>query len=193
MRRYDGVIFDMDGTVIEPLLDFAAIRAELGAPEGADILAWVESLPRGDRDRAYETLLSHELPAARNAALMPGAGAALSAIRTAGMKTALLTRNAPEAMEIVLRRFPEVEFNLAWSRGNGPLKPEPDGVIRACRRLGIQPARAACVGDFHYDILAAKSAGASAVLLVRGPRPAFADEADYVIASLAELPALLGV
>ena len=193
MRRYDGVIFDMDGTIIEPLLDFAAIRAEACVPDGADILAWVESLPRGDRARAYETLLSHELPAARNAALMPGAAAAVRAVRATGMKTALLTRNAPEAMAIVLQRFPELEFDLAWSRENGPLKPEPDGVIRACERLGIQPARAACVGDFHYDILAAKSAGASAVLVVHGPRPAFADEADYVITDLAELPALLGV
>ena len=87
-----AVIFDMDGTIVEPLLDFAAIRAEACVPEGADILAWVESLPRGDRARAYETLLSHELPAARNAALMPGAATAVRAVRTAGMKTALLTR-----------------------------------------------------------------------------------------------------
>jgi len=193
MRRYDGVIFDMDGTIIEPLLDFTAIRAEMGVPERADILTWVESLPRTDRATAHETLLSHELPAARNAALMPGAAEALRAIRTAGLKTALLTRNAAEAMEIVLERFPELEFDLAWSRENGPLKPEPDGVIRACQRLDIEPARAVCVGDFHYDILAAKSAGASAVLLVHGPRPPFADEADYVITDLAQLPALLGV
>ena len=49
------------------------------------------------------------------------------------------------------------------------------------------------MGDFRYDIAAANAAGAVSVLLARGERPAFADEARHVIAELAELAAVLEI
>jgi len=193
MAAFDAVIFDMDGTLIEPLLNFSAIRRELGVPPEAGILEHLESLPSARSKQAHDALLAHELAAAREAQLMPGALEAVSAVRAAGLKTALLTRNAAPAMRIVLERFPALAFELAWSREEGPIKPEPDGILRACRRLGAKPQRTACVGDFHYDILAANAAGAVSVLLAAGGRPAFADEADHVIRRLDELPSLLGI
>jgi phosphoglycolate phosphatase len=96
-------------------------------------------------------------------------------------------------MDMVLARF-GLAFDLAWSRDDGPIKPAPDGVLRACRQLGIAPARTACVGDFRYDLLAANAAGAVSILLARGQaRPDYADLAQHVIAELAELPEVLGI
>ena len=192
MSRFDGVIFDMDGTLIEPLLDFGQIRVELGIDAGAGILEALEAMDPARAEPRKRRLLEHELSSARRASLLPGAREILDRVRRAGLKTALLTRNAAEAMRIVLRRF-DLRFDLAWSRENGPIKPEPDGIVRACLRLGIAPARTACVGDFRYDIAAANAAGAVSVLLARGERPAFADEARHVIAELAELAAVLEI
>ncbi len=196
IRRFDGVIFDMDGTLIEPLIDFAAIRAELGIDPRCGILESIEAMPDPARQKAHQYLLTRELSAAREAKLTPGAAELSQAIRRAGLKTALLTRNTQEAVQIVLQRFGQLEFDLSWSREDGPIKPEPDGILRPTRALGIDPARTACVGDFHYDITAANAAGAVSILLLRTPgaqRPDYADQADYVIEHLQELQKILGI
>lgn len=193
MRRFDGVIFDMDGTLIDTDLDFAAIRADLGIAPGMGILETIEQMPGPTRNAAHKKLLSHELAAADGAQLIPGALEVISIIRKAGMKLAILTRNAEPVVKIILQRFDQLQFDLAFSREDGPIKPEPDGVLRACEQLGITPARAACVGDFHYDITAANSAGAVSILFAPGAKGEFAHEADFVISALAELPAILGI
>ncbi|MGC9455457.1 MAG: HAD family hydrolase [Phycisphaerae bacterium] len=192
-RRFDGVIFDMDGTVIEPLLDFAAIRRELGIPLGEDILQAIEQMPPAQRQAAESSLLEKEMSAARQSRLMPSAPEVLERIRSAGLKTALLTRNCKEAMETVLQRFPRLVFDVTLSRECGPIKPEPDGIARACGQMGVQVQRTACVGDFRYDMVAARAAGATGVLLVTGERPDFADLADVVIDGLDKLPSVLGL
>jgi len=190
MRRFDGVIFDMDGTLIEPLLDFRALRAELGIAADAGILEALDAMAPDEAGPRRRKLIEYELASARQARLHDGAAELLADIRRADMRTALLTRNAAEAMRIVLDRF-DLSFDLAWSREDGPIKPEPDGVLRACRQLGIDPGRCACVGDFHYDLVAANAAGAVSVLLASNGPCDFADLADHVIAELSELRGLL--
>jgi len=189
---FDGVIFDMDGTLIEPRIDFARLRSELGVPPGTGILEALDALGPDAARPKRKRLLEHELAAARAARLQPGAAETVARIRRAGLKTALLTRNAAEAMGLVLDRF-DLTFDLAWSRENGPIKPEPEGVLRACRELAIAPARTACVGDFEYDLVAANAAGAVSVLYAPGETPDFAPRADHVISALADLSGILGI
>lgn len=183
----------MDGTVIQPLLDFAAIRAALDIAADAGILEEIEAMEPRRADQARRWLQHQELAAARQAELTPAADDILRAIRRAGLKTALLTRNTRAAMQTVLDRFPQLNFDLAWSREDGPIKPEPDGIVRACARLGIDPKRTVCVGDFLYDIVAAARAGAVSVLLAPNGPPDFAETADYVITHLGELPGVLEI
>jgi phosphoglycolate phosphatase len=161
-------------------------------PIGQGILETIDSWPADRRHSAHQRLLEHELQACRSAQLVPHAVNVVAAIRQAGLKTALLTRNARAVMEHCLERF-GLTFDLTWSREFGPIKPEPAGILRACQALGVAAARTACVGDFHYDILAANAAGAVSVLLARGERPAYADQARHVIAALDELLALLEI
>ena len=183
----------MDGTVIEPLLDFAAIRAALNIAPDAGILEEIEAMEPSRADQARQWLEDQELAAARQAQLTAGAGQTIRTIRRAGLKTALLTRNTRAAMQTVLDRYPQLQFDLTWSREDGPIKPEPDGIVRACAQLGIDPKRTVCVGDFLYDIVAAARAEAVSVLLAPNEVPAFADAADYVITHLGDLPGILGI
>ena len=152
-------------------------------------------MPPLDAARVSQRLLDYELSAARKAGLMPGAIDTVRQIREAGLKIALLTRNARPAMQMILEKFSaeDLAFDLTMSREDGPIKPEPDGVLRACRQLDITPQGTCCVGDFHYDITAANAAGATSVLLVRSGKSEFADEADYVIHQLSELIKILGL
>ncbi len=182
----------MDGTLIEPLLDFARLRSELGVPPGAGILEALDAMDPAEAAPRRELLIAREMQAASTAELHPGAAETLEAIRDAGLKTALLTRNTAEAMAVVLERF-DLKFDLAWSRENGPIKPEPDGILRACAQLDIAPAKTACVGDFRYDMQAANAAGAVGIVLARSGECDFADLARHVITELDQLPALLGI
>ena len=193
MGKFDAVIFDMDGTLISQELDFAAVRAELGIARADGIIEAVEAMDGASRRRAVERLETIELAAARRATLAAGAEALVRAVRRAGLKTALLTRNCERAMRVVLARFPALRFDLAWSRLKGPIKPEPDGVLAACGELGVAPKRTACVGDFMYDVVAANAAGAVSVLLSDAPGAGAACEADYVIADLADLLDILEI
>lgn len=197
MKRFDAVIFDMDGTLIEQMLDFRAIRLELGIDGQMGILESIAQMPPERASLARECLAAHELAAAQKAAPLPGAMEILAEIGRAGLKSALLTRNTRRAMEIVLELFRAKSpsagdvFDLAWSREDGPIKPEPDGIWRACEQLGAAPGRTCCVGDFHYDITAANAAGAVSVLLLRGENRSFADKADYAIERLEQLTDIL--
>ncbi|HIA63686.1 MAG TPA: HAD family hydrolase, partial [Planctomycetaceae bacterium] len=45
MAELAGIIFDIDGTLIDSGLDFDLIRAEMNLPAGAAILESLEQLP----------------------------------------------------------------------------------------------------------------------------------------------------
>ncbi|MDP6544515.1 MAG: HAD family hydrolase [Phycisphaerae bacterium] len=191
-RPFELVIFDMDGTLIEQMLDFEGIRKHLGIRPNEGILEGIANMPPDRRTQAEHWLVRTEHLIAQNARLMPGAIETLAAIRNANIQTALLTRNTRASMQTVLEKF-DLRFDLAWSREDGPIKPEPDSVLKACETLGVAPGQTACIGDFEYDIVAANAAGAVSILLVPDSRPPFADTADRVIIKLSELPALLGI
>ena len=189
---YDCVIFDMDGTLTEAVLDFPAIRADIGIADGQPVLETIAAMGAPQRAAAERILLEHELRAARTAGLAQGAAEVLQRIATAGLATALLTRNTREAMGIILERF-GLRFDLTWSREDGPIKPSPISVLAACRHLGVQPARTLCVGDYLYDLQAANAAGCQSVLLARQNTRQFAEHAHHVIEQLGELLPILGL
>jgi phosphoglycolate phosphatase len=189
---YDCVIFDMDGTLTEDRLDFAAIRQDLDIPPDTGILEALAAMDPHRRSQAESKLLAHEMAAAAQAGLADGAQEVLGRIRRAGLAMALLTRNTRRAMEMVLGRF-DLSFDLTMTREDGPIKPSPESVLAACRALGVAPGRTACVGDWVFDIQAANAAGCRSVLLARGRKLDFADQADYVIQGLKELIPLLGL
>src|SRR6266540_3324413 len=71
-------------------------------------------------------------------------------------------------------------------------KPAPDGVLRACRSLGVAPASAAYVGDSASDLEAARSSGARAFAAGWGHLYGPDSQADLVLHRPEELLELLG-
>src|SRR6266508_1166158 len=71
-------------------------------------------------------------------------------------------------------------------------KPAPDGVLRACRSLGVAPASAAYVGDSASDLEAARSSGARAFAAGWGHLYGPDSPADLVLHRPEELLELLG-
>jgi phosphoglycolate phosphatase-like HAD superfamily hydrolase len=196
-----AVIFDMDGTLTEPLLDFDAIRAEIGLRPGLPIL---EQLAAGDdalRARGEEIMRRHERDAIARATLADGCRELLARLRACGVPCAILTRNVREVVESFVRKFdlgesfahqgaPEGPLEVAaYTREDGPPKPAPDGVLHLCRALGVAPAQALVVGDYTFDIVAGRVAGCRTALVT--PEPIDDAEAwgspDLIIQSLRQL------
>ena len=188
LPAFDAILFDMDGTLIAPLLDFAAIRAELGIAAADGIL---EALGRRDPAQAkadHARLREIELETAHRATLLDGAAELMEQCRELAIPTALLTRNTREAASVVMEKFPVLRFNFVRCREDGVIKPEPDGVLAAADALSVSPGRMLCEGDFKYDILAARAAGAPSVLITTSPNwREFSHLATATIHSLREL------
>ena len=185
-----AVIFDLDGTLTEPYLDFDAIRAEIGIA-GGPILEAISQMGGPARRRAHEALLKHEWEAARNATLQDNAAEVVVACKELGYLTAILTRNARAVAEHVIQRF-GLRIDALRTREDGVVKPSPEPVLALCEMLAADPRRSWVVGDYLFDLQAGRGAGARTALLIgAGEPPEFAGLADVLIRRLAELPEIL--
>ena len=186
---YRLVIFDMDGTLTEELLDFAAIRAEIGVPaETMGILEYLASLEGEARRRGEDILHRHEIEAAERCGVHAGAEEVLAGLKARGVKTALLTRNSGVVAARVLGRHGLV-LDYVASRENRPHKPHGDSILNIVRAVGVSAEETLMVGDYVYDLQAAEAAGVDSALLLNGKRelPGFAPMATYRILGLLEL------
>jgi HAD superfamily hydrolase (TIGR01509 family) len=183
-----AVIFDLDGTITQPYLDFARIREEMGLDRnGGPILEAMEKMTPQQRQRAEVILLSHEEKAVAESRLNAGAQEALAAIRTRGIPIGVLTRNRKDNAWAVANKH-SLHFDAVVGREDGPVKPDTFGVLYLCRRFCVEPAQTLLVGDYLFDLLCARAAGAIPVLLTNHERAdEFAQHADFTVASLAEL------
>ena len=187
--KIKAVIFDMDGTITEPLLDFDRIRAELDL-EGP-ILEALEKLPQARRKQGFEILENYEDQAARNATLNPGAQAVLEQLRATHRSIGLVTRNSRRSVERVCQTH-HLSFEAIVTRQDGPVKPDPFSLRRVCHLLKVTPQESMMVGDYLFDLLCAKAAGVPAVLLATHENyQEFKHHADAVIEKLEELPQII--
>jgi HAD superfamily hydrolase (TIGR01509 family) len=186
-----NVIFDLDGTLTRPYLDFQAIRDDIGLPPGP-VLEGIAALDGEPRRRAETILERHESAAARNATLQDGAVETLAALRGRGYAVAILTRNARRWVEVVLQRF-DIVVDAVRTRDDGVVKPAVETVHWLQERVHGDPRRSWMVGDHLFDIVCGRSAGARTVLMIgdAAAPPDYAVQADHVIRRLPQLLALL--
>lgn len=181
------VIFDMDGTITRPYLDFPRIRAALGLPE--PLLESLQALPPGPaRDRAFGLLEGFEREAALASELSAGAAEVLEELPRRGIAVALVTRNSRASVATVLEKH-RLRFSTTVAREDAPAKPRPEPLWMICSRLAVDPADALMVGDHALDVQAGRNARMRAALVVHGRPPADLDAIapDHVLDSLADL------
>jgi HAD superfamily hydrolase (TIGR01509 family) len=180
-----AVIFDLDGTITQPYFDFDAIREEIGlARDSGPVLESMEKMTPPQRQRAERILHRHEEKAVTESKLNRGAGQTLSALRAAGICVGVLTRNK-RGNALAIARKHKLQFDAVIGREDGPVKPDAFGVLQLCRRFGVEPAETLLVGDYLFDLLCAKAAGAVAVLLANHDRAdEFAEHADFCVPNI---------
>ena len=185
-----GVVFDLDGTLTRPCLDFDQIRAEIGDINGPLLEAMAEMSPER-LAWAEEVLHRHEKVAATNSQLNDGACDLLERLREEQRSVGLVTRNCRKNVELFCE-IHGISFDAVVTREDGPPKPDPFGVQRVCEVMGVSPSDSVMVGDYVFDLISGRRAGALSVLLgSQENHQEFVSEADYVIATLDELPGVI--
>ena len=192
--RYRGVIFDLDGTLVDSRLDFSLIRTELGLADGEPILETIERMPAAKAAEMMAVLDRHEDEGATRATLVPGVTALLDELDARGLRRAVVTRNSRRSATKALARL-GLEFEIVVAREDRPFKPDPAAVLRICRRWQAHPASVAVVGDYLHDIQAGRRAGALTVLYTRqrvaSELPFPHDDAHLLLPSFLKPQALL--
>ena len=152
-----GVVFDLNGTLTVPVLDFAAMRAEIGIAEG-DILHSLARMSEDERSRALGVIGRHEDAAAADSELSDGARELLDFITAAGIKTGVVTRNCRTSVDTFSRKH-GVAFDAVITREDAPPKPSPEPLTAAVERMGLGKHEVIYVGDFELDRLTGEAAG----------------------------------
>jgi phosphoglycolate phosphatase len=213
-----GLIFDLDGTLVDSLPGIAASLnrslSHLGLPthgspairtfigNGSLELAR-KAVPAGSPDE-----LAHQVEAAFKAdyaatwpdgtAPYAGIPECLAALAAAGFPLAVLSNKPHDfTVEIVERLFPGLPFAPVFGqRPEIPRKPDPEAALQIARHWGLAPENCRFIGDSTIDLVTAAAAGIPAVAVTWGYHDA-ADLRDARPACLVEnpvdLPPLLGI
>jgi HAD superfamily hydrolase (TIGR01509 family) len=184
-----AVLFDMDGTLTAPMLDFPLIKREMGIGS-RPILEALAGMDEPRRRAAEAVLLRHEQRAAAESSLNPGCRDLLDWLHARGFGTALITRNSRLSVDTVLARH-GLSVGVLVAREDAPPKPDPEPLRLACRRLGVREDQAWMVGDGQYDVEAGNAAGMKTVWLSHGREREFAAAPWQSVHGLRELAGLL--
>lgn len=186
MAPYRGVIFDIDGTLVDSNdaharawvrafadqgieVPFERVRPLIGMG-GDQLVPRVTGIEKGDpryqplSDGWKRHFQEGELPGLRP---QPGSRALALALRSRGLRLIVGT-SADEALVENLLKIAQVEDLLTEYTTASDVeasKPEPDIVQAAVTRLGLSPAEVLMVGDTPFDIESARKAGVDTVAL----------------------------
>ncbi|WP_010587761.1 HAD family hydrolase [Schlesneria paludicola] len=191
MPRVRGIIFDMDGTLVDSRLDYDAIRRDMGLPQGVPILESLIAQPEGPvRDHMLQAMRRHELAGADEAVLFDGVLEFLSHIDERGIRSAILTRNSRETTDRTLSRL-NLSFTHVITRDDAPPKPDPTAVKKIVEEWGLPVSDVIVIGDYLYDLHLGRNAGMRSVLFAPNEIPHFSSEADFILRHFDEAASLL--
>ncbi|CAM3905676.1 HAD family hydrolase [Rheinheimera salexigens] len=190
-QQIKAVAFDLDGTLVDSALNFAAICQEIGWPAGTPLLEQLAiTTDATSYQRAFDIIYQHEMAGAALATWMPGAEQCLQALAEQGIPIALLTRNMRQATDLTMQRL-NMQIELVVTRDEFAAKPDPAGLLHIAQQMQIAPEHILYVGDYVYDLQAAKNAGMPSCLYLNDNNQHFSEQATWTIAHFDQLTANL--
>jgi len=174
--RYETVLFDLDGTLIDSgaaiLASFHhATETVLGRRYEDDlIMASVgghgirRQMAAFDEERVDDLIAAyraHNMELYRDICLFPGVEPVLERLRDDGRRLGVVTVKSRMTVDLTFDLLPLGEYFEVAVNGDDVTehKPDPAGIFLALERLGAGPESAAYVGDSPFDLQAAQAAG----------------------------------
>ena len=166
------LIFDFDGTMARLAVDWPALRARLTFMARRDGFVWHPEAGldvnlrrlRRTRGEALFGRLCAVVAEAERAGFDPASvhAPSVALLRSRGERPgAVVSSNTRRALTAIFRN-PVWEGLTPFVVGKEDVragKPDPEGLMQACRRFGVAPGEALYVGDAASDRVAAEAAG----------------------------------
>lgn len=218
--RFDTVLYDLDGTLIESAKDMqvavSRVLADHGLPPATeeDMRAFMGQGSKVTMDRAFtkyskkkltemelsavtrEFVRYYEADPISNTTAFPGVAEVVARFGRLGLKQGVCTNKFEKPSRIILEHLklmPPIT-DVAGADTFAPVrKPDPKHILMLLERMGGSAKRAVMVGDSIHDLEAAHAAGLPAVLVSWGytDKPASELGADAVIQRFDALPQAL--
>lgn len=179
--RFSGVIFDLDGTLLDTIEDIGLtmnlVFGRRGFPpfsiadcmrmvgDGMEVLVR-RVLPGGSGDEALVDEIVQEYREAYGLAWRdhsrpyPGVPELLEGLKARGVRSAVLSNKSHPFTEIMTRELLPFDFDAVLGALPGmPFKPDPSAALRIASDMGLPPAGFVFVGDTDIDMETARAAG----------------------------------
>jgi len=181
-QQVAAVIFDVDGTLTKPVLDFEWLKNRLKRDissfnEAGDILEQLNGMSPADAKLANTIIHDWETKARESFEFNTGAVQLIRHLDEQGIGRALITRNTQDQIELLNDKLETQHaispFKVALGREFTPCKPAPDSVLHVCHLLQVEPSQESVlfVGDGLDDLKCAISAGITPVLITNDQHP----------------------
>ncbi|WP_151669692.1 HAD family hydrolase [Nitrincola schmidtii] len=178
MKHIKGIIFDLDGTLVTSSLDFIAIKQEIGCPDHADVLAFVNSLPMHEQQKAMEVIHHHEMQDAHTSEWIPSAQSFVQKCSEKLIPMAIVTRNSHHPTRVKVARN-AIPIQHIVTRETSKPKPDPTALLNLAAQFQLPVASVLMVGDYKYDLQAGRNAKMPTCLVNFDTLPDYAHLADY--------------
>ena len=190
VKNLNGVIFDMDGTLVSTLplivhclneivekylgrnLTLEEVTSTFG-PAAREIIGRFTIQLGGIQSKAaiedYYSCYRRELPS--RALVFPGIEELLGKLQKSGKHLAVFTGVERVLMELTLDSFGLRKYFQVLVAGDDvhKSKPDPEGVRLALDKMRLRPKESAIIGDSPADILAGKGAGVATIAALWSP------------------------
>lgn len=179
-----GVVFDMDGTLLNTLPDLTALTnavlSDLGYPthteeairgfigDGVRALM-MRAMPDSASDDEKEAALAewksrYQEFGRRKTVPYPNIIEMLEALKSKGVKLGVLSNKFDAAVKDLAGFYFPATFDVAKGESpTCPRKPDPTGLLASIQEIGLNPSQVAYIGDSAGDMKTAKAAGAMAI------------------------------
>lgn len=217
-RKIKAVVFDLDGTLLNTILDIGAganaalhrsgLR-EHTIPEYRRLVGhgirtlFRLAVPNDTPQAVYDEALAYYLSyypehCTDHTDYFDGINEMLQTLMAHGLRLGVLSnKTETTSRKIIAHFFPQIPFELVWgNNGTRPLKPQTDAGFTLCEALSLRPDEIAYVGDGDTDMEFASKMGFFALGVTWGYRDRdelIAAGADALADRAEQIPTLLGL